>query len=131
MAFSYPIEVRFSDLDILGHVNHAVIVSYLEHARFHWWQGFLKGKTFEEEGFLIARIEVDYKKSILLRDKVRVDLRCSKIGTTSFTLVFRILRETDDALLVEASIVHVMLDFTTQRPRPIGPETFAWLRTQQ
>jgi acyl-CoA thioester hydrolase len=131
MAFSYPIDVRFSDLDALGHVNHAVFVSYLEHARFHWWQGYLKGRPFEEEGFLIARIEVDYRKSILLGDQVRVDLRCHKIGTTSFTLVFRVVREPDEQVFAEAHIVHVMLDFTTQRPKPIGPETLAWLRTQQ
>ncbi len=131
MAFSYPIDVRFSDIDVLGHVNHAVFVSYMEHARFHWWQGFLKGKPFEEEGFLIARVEVDYRKSILLGDKVRVELRCDKTGTTSFTLAFKVLREPDSVVLAEALIVHVMLDFKTQRPKPIRPETLAWLRTQR
>jgi len=131
MAFSYPIDVRFSDLDSLGHVNHAVFVSYLEQARYHWWQGFLKERPFEEDGFLIARIEVDYRKPILIGDKVRVDLRCDKIGTSSFSQVFRIVREADGVVVAEAHTVQVMLDFKTQRPRPIRPETLAWLRTQR
>lgn len=131
MTYSYPIDVRFSDLDALGHVNHAVFVTYLEQARFHWWLAFLEGRPFEEEGFLIARVEVDYRKPILLGDSVRVELHCVKIGTTSFTLAFKVVREPDGAVFAEAHVVQVMLDFATQRPKPIGPETLAWLRTQQ
>jgi acyl-CoA thioester hydrolase len=131
MPFSYPIDVRFSDLDSLGHVNHAVCVSFLEHARYHWWQGFLRERTFEEEGFLIARIEVDYRKSILITDHVRVEIRCDQIGTSSFAMVFKVLSDKDDSVFAEARTVQVMLDFETQRPKPISPETLAWLRTQQ
>lgn len=131
MAFSYPIDVRFSDIDSLGHVNHAVFVSYLEQARFHWWRAFIKDRPFEEEGFLIARLEVDYRKPILLGDKVRVDLRCDKIGTTSFSLAFKVVRDGDGVVFAEAHIVHVMLDFKSQRPRPIRPEVALWLRSQQ
>ena len=84
----------FSDLDALGHVNHAVFVTYLEQARFHWWAGiFSTGRPFEEEGFLVARVEMDYRKPILLGDAVRVGLRARKIGTSSFTLAYRVVRE--------------------------------------
>jgi acyl-CoA thioester hydrolase len=31
--FVHPIEVRFRDLDALGHVNNAVYLTYLESAR--------------------------------------------------------------------------------------------------
>lgn len=130
MAFSYPIDVRFSDLDALGHVNHAIFVSYLEHARFHWWRGFLKGRDFAEDGFLIARIEVDYRKPIHLGDTVRVDLRIDKIGTSSFTLAYKVVRSGDGVVLAEAHTVQVVLDFKTQRPRPLRPELVDWLRSQ-
>jgi len=130
MAFSCPIDVRFHDIDALGHVNHAVFVSYLEHARYHWWRGFLKGRPFAEDGFLIARIEMDYRKPISLGDKVKVDLRCDRIGNSSFTLAYRLVREPDGVVLAEAQTVQVFLDFKTQRPKPIRKDTLEWLRTQ-
>jgi acyl-CoA thioester hydrolase len=131
MVFSQPIDVRFADLDALAHVNHAVIVSYLEHARTQWWRGLLEGRPFEAEGFLMARVEVDYRKSIQLGDAVVVELRCVHLGRTSFTLAYRVVREEDSAVLAEARTVQVMVDFQTMRPRPLGPQVEAWLKTQQ
>ena len=131
MAISQAIDVRFSDLDAMGHVNHAVIVSYLEHARTKWWSGFLAGREFQEEGFLIARVEVDFRKPILQGEPIRVDLRCIQIGHTSFSLGYRVLRDKDEVVLAEAQSVQVMLDFNSQRPRPLRPQTIAWLKAQQ
>ena len=92
MTFSHPIEVRFRDVDALGHVNHAVVVSYLEVARYAWWRDFLKGRSFQAEGFLIARVEADYRVPIQLGDEVAVELRCSRVGRSSFDLDYRVLR---------------------------------------
>ena len=130
MAYVHSIEVRFRDLDALGHVNNAVLVTLIEQARFYWWQGWLGDRPFETEGFLIARIEVDYRRPIRLSDEVRVELRCIRIGTTSFDLVYRVFRAQDQAVLAEARTVQVMLDFKTNRPTPIPDETRGWLEGQ-
>jgi len=131
MAFSQAIDVRFSDLDAMGHVNNAVFISYLEHARFRWWAGMLDGRDFMEDGFLIARVEMDYRKPILLTDEVQVELRVSQIGNSSFALAYKVIRCADKVVLAEAQTVQVTMDFATQRPRPIRPQTLAWLKTQQ
>lgn len=130
MGFSLPIEVRFRDLDSLGHVNHAVFISYLEHARNRWWAGYLDGRPFQEEGYLIARVEIDYRKPILVGDPVRVDLRCTHVGHSSFALGFRLIRSTDEVVLAEGESVQVMMDFAAGRPAPIRARTQAWLRSQ-
>jgi len=129
MPFSHPIDVRFRDLDPLGHVNHAVFVTYLEVARTEWWRRFLGGRPFESEGFLIARVEVDYRHPILFGERVEVELRCSAVGTRSFTLHFRVLGP-DAQVRAEAQTVQVMFDFRTQQPRPIGPDLASWLKGQ-
>ncbi|MEO6212595.1 MAG: thioesterase family protein, partial [Vicinamibacterales bacterium] len=36
--FSHRLEVRFRDCDPMGHVNHAVYLTYLEQARFAHWR---------------------------------------------------------------------------------------------
>jgi acyl-CoA thioester hydrolase len=131
MAFALPIDVRFSDLDALGHVNHAVFFSYLEHARTRWWQPLLAGRPFREEGYVLAHVEMDYRQSIGLGDRVRVELRCERLGNSSFTLAYQVLREPDGELLAEARTVQVMMDFATMRPRAMSPGAKAWLDAQR
>ena len=130
MPFSHPIEVRFSDLDAMGHVNNAVVVSFMEQGRFQWWRTFLGGRKFQEEGFLIARVEVDYRMPILLGDDVRVELHCTKVGTSSFELTYRLTKGLGGELFAEGRTVQVMLDFATNRPRPLAPATREWLEAQ-
>ncbi|HJW09896.1 MAG TPA: thioesterase family protein [Holophagaceae bacterium] len=131
MPFIHDLEVRFRDLDALGHVNNAVVLSYLEQARFHWWKQHLAGRGFQEEGFLLARMEVDYRRPILMEDRVRVELHCTRIGNSSFDLAYRVIKAQDGALLAEARSVQVMLDFAAERPMPLRPETRRWLESQQ
>jgi len=130
MPFSHPIEVRFNDLDAMGHVNNAVVISYMEQARFQWWRSFLGGRRFQEEGFLIARVEVDYRMPILVGDDVRVELHCTKVGNSSFELGYRLTKGLDGEVFAEGKTVQVMLDFTAHRPKPLSLSTRAWLGAQ-
>lgn len=129
MPFSHPVEVRFRDVDALGHVNHAVVVSYFEAARYAWWRGYLDGRDFRSEGFLIARVEVDYRVPIQLGEEVVVELRCPRVGRSSFDLDYRVLGR-GGVLLAEGRTVQVMLDFAHGRPSPLGAATAAWLAAQ-
>jgi acyl-CoA thioester hydrolase len=87
--FRLPIQVRFRDLDSLGHVNNAVYLTYLEVARIGYW----KALQFEpvRPSMLLARVEIDYVKPVLLDDQVEVAVRVSEMGTKSFVMAFEIL----------------------------------------
>jgi len=111
-------------------VNNAVVISYMEQGRFQWWRSFLGGRRFQEEGFLIARVEVDYRMPILLGDDVRVELHCSKAGTSSFELTYRITKGLGGELFAEGKTIQVMVDFVTNRPKPLTPSTRDWLDAQ-
>jgi acyl-CoA thioester hydrolase len=130
MVFIHELHPRFRDLDALGHVNNAVMVTFLEQARFQWWRGYLAGRPFESEGFLIARVEADYRLSILLEDLVRIELRCTRVGNSSFDCGYRVTRGLDGAVFAEGKTVQVMLDFKTNRPAPLTDAARAWLATQ-
>jgi len=130
MPFSHPIEVRFGDLDAMGHVNNAMIVTYIEQGRFQWWRSYLGGRKFQEEGFLLARVEVDYRMPILLGDDVRVELLVSRVGNSSFELTYRVTKGLGGELFEEGKSVQVMLDFATNRPRALSQVTRDWLEAQ-
>jgi acyl-CoA thioester hydrolase len=114
----------------MGHVNNAVVVSFMEQGRVYWWHRFLGQRPFQEEGFLIARVEVDYRMPILLTDKVVVEVTCTKVGTRSFDLSYRLTKGVGGEVFAEGKTVQVMLDFATQRPKPLSPAILAWLEAE-
>jgi acyl-CoA thioester hydrolase len=78
------ISVRFSDLDALRHVNNAAYLSYLEEARIAYFNDVLDlPRNSLNIGAIIARIEIDYLRPIVLGDEVEILTRVSKIGNKS------------------------------------------------
>ena len=87
--------VRSSELDSFGHVNHAVFLSYLEHARFEALEaaGF-SWSVLETRGWgvYVVRIEVDYLAEARRGDRLLVRTRAESFRRTSMVLVQEIVR---------------------------------------
>ncbi len=119
--FSCPIEVRWSDIDAMDHVNNAVLVTYLEVARTKLWdQHFGLTTSARDVPFIVARVAVDFRSPIRFGDDVVVRIAVSSLGRTSFTLRYRV--EASGRLAAEAETVQVMYDYSTGRAVPIGAE---------
>lgn len=91
----FPIQIRFKDIDKMGHVNNANYLTYIETARVKYFEEVVgtDKKWSQQVGIILARIEIDYKAPVFLHDSVFVYTRCSRIGTKSFTLDWMIVRE--------------------------------------
>jgi YbgC/YbaW family acyl-CoA thioester hydrolase len=92
------IEVRTSELDSFGHVNHAIYLTYFEHARFEALKraGF-SWSTLEARGWAIfvVRIEVDYLAEARREDRLLIRTWAESFRRTSMVLVQEMTR--DDA----------------------------------
>src|SRR4029078_1685342 len=53
--------VRFRDLDALGHVNHAVYLTYFESARIAYWLHATKRTGLGALDMILARAEIDFR----------------------------------------------------------------------
>jgi acyl-CoA thioester hydrolase len=84
--FRLPVQVRFRDLDSLKHVNNAVYLTYLEVARIEYWKALKFGPV--RPSMLLAHVEIDYLKPVLLDDRLEVALRVSEMGSKSFVMAF-------------------------------------------
>lgn len=86
------IQVRFADLDVMGHVNNSVYLSYFEMARVHYF-GKLLGYNWDwkTDGVLLVKNEVEYIKPILITDRPLVHVTTENIGTKSFTLSYKVM----------------------------------------
>ena len=88
--FRQPVEMRFRDLDALGHVNNAVFLTYLESARLAWWTRVSRRADLARLGMILARTEIDYRSPAVFGDRLVVGVRCASLKRSSFVLELRI-----------------------------------------
>src|ERR1700734_3375035 len=80
--FEHPVDVRWRDTDALGHVNHAVFLTYFEEGR----DAFFSQVLGSEPIYVGARLEVDFRTEIRPAEaQVRVRIEVERLGTTSLT----------------------------------------------
>jgi len=113
-----PVEVRFRDCDLMGHVNNAVYLTYLEMARFAYWKAAGLDRIDGEISYIMARVEIDYRASANFGDVLDVGLAVTGIGRSSFTMAYEI-RSQDGRVLSTARSVQVSYDWAAGRSLPV------------
>lgn len=125
--FSAPIEVRFRDLDALGHVNNAVYFTYMEMARVAYFKHLgLIGESYPEPFFIIAEAACQFKAPIDLNTKLRVEARVSRLGNSSFDMDYILIDGATERVMATGRTVQVVFDYAAGRSVPL-PE--AWRQT--
>ena len=126
MRHEHPVQLRWSDPDSLGHVNHARALSLLEDARLA-----MADEAPGDVGLILARLEVDYLRQLYYRTGERLCVRSvvTRLGTKSFTVRQELVQDGDVA--IRADVVMVLFDFATDTSRPMtDQERQFWSRYQ-
>ena len=111
------IDLRWRDLDFLGHLNQAVYHELLEEGR----GGLFKHLGVLDDGFffVLARVELDHRQEIRLdHSPVTVVMRVEKVGRTSVGVAHDILRN-DGAVAAEGRSVLVAWDRDARHSRAL------------
>ena len=112
------IEIRWNDLDVYGHVNNAIYLTYLEEARDEWLSASL-GDPAEIWNWVLVHVEIDYRRELALADDVVVaTCRLERIGSSSVTTREEV-RTPGGELAAEATAVLVARDRDSGRSRPL------------
>ena len=109
-----PIQIRFKDLDMMGHVNNANHFTYFEIARAKYFDDVVaEDMDWQKEGFILAKSTCDYKMPILYYDKVFVYTKCSRIGNKSLELSYVMIKDESgkEIPLAEATTIQVSFDY--------------------
>jgi acyl-CoA thioester hydrolase len=114
----YPIHVRFSDVDVYGHVNNVKYFEYLQEARITMISELVTRRSFS---VVVAQTDVDYVQPLLFRAEP-YDCRTSitSVGTRSMTIQSE-LRD-GDRVLARARVVVVFFDLAGGRSTEPDPE---------
>jgi len=128
--FTHPIEVRFRDLDALGHVNNAVYLTYLESARIAYWMHVTKRSGLDALDMILARVEIDYRSPLSYGEAVDVTVRCASMRRSSFVLEFAARERSAGRLVAEARKVLVHYDYAASKSLALPAELKDLLRAQ-
>jgi len=127
MRHTYPLQVRWGDLDGFGHVNNAAYLTFVQEARvdFTVYARQRKNQAPILFDMVVARAEVDYIAPIYQGGvNAHVELWVHRIGTSSFGLAYEI--HVDGEVVAKARTVQVAVDMATKSSRPLsdGEKTF-------
>ncbi|MGH3332143.1 MAG: acyl-CoA thioesterase, partial [Nocardioidaceae bacterium] len=115
----YDCRVRFSDVDVYGHVNNVKYFEYYQEARLAYLTSLGRDADEGQLGVVVAKVDVDYKRPILFRTEPYViDTWITRVGNSSFGLAAEI--RDGDRVLSKAEAVLVTFDLGTQQARPLS-----------
>jgi acyl-CoA thioester hydrolase len=109
-AYRHRLSVRFRDCDAMGHVNHAVYLTYFEQGRLTFWQE-LTGTPSPHTRVIIARAECDYRSPAHFGDVLEVRVNVGEIGRSSFALMYEVVQAGSDRLVASGKTVMVSYDY--------------------
>ena len=86
-----PIQIRFNDLDALGHVNNNMYFSFFDLGKINYFEKVKASKFSWMEGtIVVARIETDFYSPIYYKEPIVVDTKVARLGNKSGTFVQQI-----------------------------------------
>jgi acyl-CoA thioester hydrolase len=136
------VEVRFRDIDAMGHVNNAVYLTFFEQARLAFWMalhpGGAPGEVIDPAriGFVVARAECDYVSPVRLGERLLVGCRAGDFGTSSFAFDYRIVAaggsvDAEVRLVASGRTVQVTWDWSSGTKIPVSDELKKRIETFQ
>ena len=115
--FRRSVEVRFRDIDEMGHAHHTLPLIYMEEARSAYWREVL-GRP--ELDFIMGEVGVRFHRRIRYPSTVSVGVRATRIGGRSLSMVYDI-REESGEVLADGWSKQVMYDYAAGESIPVSP----------
>jgi acyl-CoA thioester hydrolase len=124
-TYSLLVVPRYAEVDQQGVVFNGHYLTWFDEA----CTGFLDHLGVTYPGLIatghdiqVVHSEIDYGAGVRWRDSVRVAVHCERIGATSFTLGFAVLRQnahTEEQTAVRGQNVYVVVSTDDWAKRPI------------
>ena len=104
------LQLRFNDVDVLGHVNNTVYFSFYDTGKALYFSA-IHGKrmSWEKVDRIIANINCAFMAPIIYGEEIEVLTRCESIGEKSFKLLQAIREKTSG--IIKSACETVMVSF--------------------
>ncbi|AWN23708.1 thioesterase [Deinococcus irradiatisoli] len=118
-----PLQTRWADNDIYGHVNNAAYYTYFDTAvnAFLIAGGLLDIHAGSTIG-LVVETGCAYFEAVAFPQTLAVGLKVAALGRTSVRYELALFREGQDTAAAAGHFVHVYVDRLSRRPVPLAED---------
>ncbi|WP_173910848.1 thioesterase family protein [Acinetobacter sp. Marseille-Q1618] len=122
-SFLFPIQTRWADNDIYGHVNNVTYYSYFDTAA--------NALLIEKTGFnihhspiigLVVNSSCNFLQELTYPEIIEVGVAIAKIGNSSLTYDLAIFKQGQNQASAQGSFVHVFVERETKKSTSIPQE---------
>lgn len=122
-SFLFPIQTRWADNDIYGHVNNVTYYSYFDTAA--------NALLIEKTGFnihhspiigLVVSSSCNFLQELTYPEIIEVGVAIAKIGNSSLTYDLAIFKQGQNQASAQGSFVHVFVERETKKSTSIPQE---------
>ena len=118
-----PLQIRFNDIDALGHVNNSVYFSFYDLGKSSYFEAVEKGPIdWRAADIVIANIHADFLAPIFMHNKIAVRTAVAEIGNKSLRMVQQIIDTDKGDIKSECTTIMVGFDPKTSEAKEISNE---------
>ena len=115
-----PIQMRFADVDMLGHVNNVNQQHSFDVGKSDFFAQVLDpAPNWKQEGLITVSTYNDYLAQIRYGEPIAVLTRIEKVGNKSFTLFQQIVNTATQEVKTQSRSVLVAFDLVGQITNPL------------
>jgi len=120
---SAPIQIRFNDVDGLGHINNTTIQEYFDLGRMYYMTAVFDEAIFKsDETLIVVNINTDFISPIYLRDCMEVKTAIVGLGNKSLKMEQQIVCAKTKAVKAVCKSVMVGFNKTTEEGLELKPK---------
>jgi acyl-CoA thioester hydrolase len=116
------VQLRWRDMDMLGHLNQSVYHELLEEGRIALIADLMRrvGEEHASGGYVVAHVDLDYHAEVRKdHGEVEITVRVSRVGTSSIDLEHEV-RLPDGRLAASGKTVLVAWDLASRTKRGLS-----------
>ena len=118
-----PLQIRFNDIDLLGHLNNAVYIQFFDLGKSRYFQDVMpEGVDWRHINIVVANINCDFFAPTYITEPIAVLTTITHLGEKSFALEQRIVNSDNGEVKCIAKTIMVGFDMTTGKSAPIDPK---------
>lgn len=120
---SVPLQIRFNDIDMLGHLNNGVYLTFMDLGKAHYFNDVMNGVDWHNINVAVVNINVNFYAPTYLDSNIVCLTAVRRVSQHSLTMEQRIVDIDSGEVKCAATTIMAGYDVQTAMSRPIDP---AW-----
>jgi len=118
---SMPVQLRFNDIDVLGHLNNSVYFTLFDLGKTDYFKQ-VRGENVDwmKADIVIANINCDFLAQTFFDEKISVRTQTIRLGEKSILLAQQVYNNVTGEVKAQCTCVMVSFDIATGKTKPLA-----------